>query len=151
MTGPIQPAITSGPEEVVETYLPCGHKFHKKCIEQWFKQGKTCPECRAKNGLPQSTPANVVDKRTKKLGELEQQLNAEDRRALLARRALFAPDPALFAPASPAPQAEYYSSEQQQPPKSDGGKRKNKNKYSRRKNSSKKSKFRRRYSKKYKY
>ena len=144
MTGPIQPAITSGPEEVVETYLPCGHKFHKKCIEQWFKQGKTCPECRAKNGLPQSTPANVVDKRTKKLGELEQQLNAEDRRALLARRALFAP--ASPAPASPAPQAESYSSEQQQPPKSDGGKRKNKNKYSRRKNRSKKSKIRRRYS-----
>ena len=147
MTGPIQPAITSGPEEVVETYLPCGHKFHKKCIEEWFKQGKTCPECRAKNGLPQSTPANVVDKRTKKLGELEQQLNAEDRRALLARRALFAPaSPASPAPASPAPQAEYYSSEQQQPPKSDGGKRKNKNKYSRRKNRSKKSKIRRRYS-----
>jgi len=144
MTGPIQPAITSGPEEVVETYLPCGHKFHKKCIEEWFKQGKTCPECRAKNGLPQSTPANVVDKRTKKLGELEQQLNAEDIRALLARRALFAP--ASPAPASPAPQAESYSSEQQQPPKSDGGKRKNKNKYSRRKNRSKKSKIRRRYS-----
>ena len=26
--------------------LMCYHKFHKKCIEKWFKISKTCPLCR---------------------------------------------------------------------------------------------------------
>lgn len=25
--------------------LMCGHKFHKSCIEYWFKYKKTCPLC----------------------------------------------------------------------------------------------------------
>ena len=34
------------------TQLPCGHKFCKKCIEEWVKRGqdKSCPQCR--NPLP---------------------------------------------------------------------------------------------------
>ena len=27
--------------------LPCGHQYHKKCIEKWEKEGRnTCPCCR---------------------------------------------------------------------------------------------------------
>lgn len=24
----------------------CGHEFHKKCIDKWLKESKTCPNCR---------------------------------------------------------------------------------------------------------
>ena len=27
--------------------LPCGHRFHRKCITTWFKESRTCPVCRA--------------------------------------------------------------------------------------------------------
>ncbi|PSN74022.1 RING/U-box [Corynespora cassiicola Philippines] len=33
-------------EEVIS--LHCGHVFHRKCILAWFKDGNTCPSCRAK-------------------------------------------------------------------------------------------------------
>jgi len=26
--------------------LPCSHKYHTGCIDQWFKQSSTCPVCR---------------------------------------------------------------------------------------------------------
>ena len=162
MTSQTEPSITSGPEEVIEKYLPCKHKFHQKCIAEWLKQGNTCPECRAKDGLPQSTPAGVV---TQRRGEL----------AELARRALFTGPASPASPASPAypaypgsvaPESTVLTQEQlraariayienrrneqqqqqQQPSENSGGGIKNK--YSRKKYSSKKSKIRHRYSKK---
>lgn len=29
------------------SYLDCGHWFHFKCLEPWFKKNDTCPECKA--------------------------------------------------------------------------------------------------------
>lgn len=31
--------------------LPCGHRFHKKCVDRWINKhdGKNCPVCRAEN------------------------------------------------------------------------------------------------------
>ena len=26
--------------------LPCGHRFHQDCVNNWFKQKTTCPLCR---------------------------------------------------------------------------------------------------------
>ena len=31
--------------------LDCGHKFHKKCIDDWSKKEQSCPLCRAKIGI----------------------------------------------------------------------------------------------------
>mmetsp|Transcript_5353 Transcript_5353/g.5515 ORF Transcript_5353/g.5515 Transcript_5353/m.5515 type:complete len:210 (+) Transcript_5353:191-820(+) len=26
--------------------LPCGHKYHDQCVDQWLKSNRTCPDCR---------------------------------------------------------------------------------------------------------
>lgn len=65
-----QPALRSGPEDAVEEYLGCGHKFHNKCIGPWIKKGKPCPLCRAQGGLMQATPPRIITGRQK---QLEQQ------------------------------------------------------------------------------
>ena len=32
-----------------ECILNCGHSFHVHCIQKWFKNNNTCPNCRAIN------------------------------------------------------------------------------------------------------
>ncbi|CAD7093347.1 unnamed protein product [Hermetia illucens] len=27
-------------------YLECGHSFHGNCIQKWFKDNNTCPNCK---------------------------------------------------------------------------------------------------------
>lgn len=47
-----QRMTTGKPANIHENYktiiLPCGHRFHEKCIEKWFKFkcSPTCPLCR---------------------------------------------------------------------------------------------------------
>lgn len=31
---------------VVRQIVPCGHAYHKTCIEEWAKEANTCPNCR---------------------------------------------------------------------------------------------------------
>ena len=74
MNNPLtQPALRSGPEDAVEEYLGCGHKFHNKCIGPWIKKGKPCPLCRAEGGLVQATPQRIIEGRQKKLIEQAEQ------------------------------------------------------------------------------
>ena len=38
--------------------LPCGHHFHKSCVDEWFNRGKTsCPLCLRKVDGDSATPA----------------------------------------------------------------------------------------------
>jgi hypothetical protein len=35
-------------EGVIEgKMLSCGHIYHKECIDEWFKEKRICPYCRA--------------------------------------------------------------------------------------------------------
>jgi hypothetical protein len=152
MTDQEQPAITFGPKEVVEYYLkPCGHKFHKICIEEWLKKGNTCPKCRESaqpSSLTQTTPKHVLDKRRAKLPNLEKKFNE---RVEAGRALKFEPDsqgspPLAEGHFSGSPLRYIRRRRQDKPPENIGGSIKNK--YSRRKNRSKKSKISRRYSNK---
>ena len=59
-----QPSLITEPSNAEEVYLtPCGHKFHKKCIEEWFKHMKTCPECRALSTISQTIPVRILEKK----------------------------------------------------------------------------------------
>jgi len=58
-----QPSLITGPSNAEEVYLTCGHKFHKKCIEEWFKHMKTCPECRAYATISQTIPVHILEKK----------------------------------------------------------------------------------------
>lgn len=123
-----------------EEYLQgCGHMFHKECIDESIRFNMPCPLCRGHPATTNVTPMKYVleraDSRPDPVGSSPRKLNFD-----------------------PSKQPR---EEQQAPPGSNGG-GKNKNKYSRKiyrsksnkskkKVRSKKLKFRRRYSKKYKY
>lgn len=38
------------------TRLACGHEFHSKCIDEWFKKDRSCPTCRKRP--EEKTPSN---------------------------------------------------------------------------------------------
>lgn len=45
-------------DNLVECYLSCGHKFHKTCISQWFRNKLHCPYCRQ---IPMSRQVNQIN------------------------------------------------------------------------------------------
>jgi WD40 repeat protein len=157
---PTQPAIRSGPEEIQEGYLTCGHKFHKSCIKDWFKDGKTtCPFCRKEARLdPLLTPDKFGEAR-KLLKYQQAQQGAESIVENFKRRGRYVPHGyvphVLFGEPAAAPESVAHEEaaeprrlrkEQEQRSENSGGGIKNK--YSRKKYNSKKSKIRRHYSKK---
>jgi hypothetical protein len=147
---PTQPAIRSGPEEIQEGYLTCGHKFHTKCIKDWFKDGKTtCPFCRKEARLdPLLTPDKFGEAR-KLLKYQQAQQGAESIVENFKRRGRYVPHGyvphVLFGEPAAAPEPRRRIEQEQRSENSGGG---IKNKYSRKKYNSKKSKIRRHYSKK---
>jgi hypothetical protein len=34
------------PADVCRKLIPCGHTYHKNCIDQWFNRSVVCPTCR---------------------------------------------------------------------------------------------------------
>jgi hypothetical protein len=158
-----QQTLRSGPADAQEVYLGCGHKFHKKCIEEWFKQKKICPICRREVSMVEATPERIV-KGIEELQYLQRQQGAQfvannllDRSRRYAPRLDFgqgaaaaslapvAPDDVASAELTPeqlrAARLAYFSNPKQS---SRGGSKRNK--YSRKKYSSKKSKIRNYYS-----
>jgi len=159
-----QPALRHGPEDAIEEYLTCAHKFHKKCIEPWLARANTCPSCRAPGGLVNQTPDRVVKTRKeseelKELNKSKQMIHAADKSKYEPRRVLFGEAAAAssasvaqpVAPQSVAASAVLTPAQLRDArlahfsKKSGGG---SKNKYSRKKYSSKKSKIRHHYSRK---
>jgi len=164
-----QPALRHGPEDAIEEYLTCGHKFHKKCIEPWLAQANTCPSCRAPGGLVNQTPERIVKGRDEQELEKSKQMIHADKSKYEPRRVLFGEAAAASSASSASSASETVPVAQPVAPqsvaasavltpaqlrdarlayfskKSGGG---SKNKYSRKKYSSKKSKIRHHYSRK---
>jgi hypothetical protein len=44
--------------------LRCGHKFHRKCIDQWTATNKSCPLCRIPIQIPGSANVNTANVNT---------------------------------------------------------------------------------------
>ena len=43
--------------------MPCGHRFHEKCLLQWLRSHNTCPVCRfavEASDAPRPTPLSAV-------------------------------------------------------------------------------------------
>jgi hypothetical protein len=164
-----QSSIT-GPSNAEEVYITCGHKFHKKCIEEWFKQMKTCPECRAPATISQTTPVYILEKKK----EFQRQKAEEGTRSVVenlvkrskrykkhkhlgrdAAAASSAPEPrvprVLSLEQLRAARLAYFGQQQSSKTSANrdmgGGKR---NKYYRKKYSAKKSKIRKHYSRTHK-
>jgi hypothetical protein len=167
-----QKVLRYGPEDAIEQQLACGHTFHKKCIQQWIKQGKSsCPLCREKGVFVKKTPPHIRTKRDKRMEKMMTNMTIGDneRRFLSASGPIAQGSPLRLIqainpvqqqasdsfPGSPLRLIQARNPVQQQAsdsflqrnlfPGQEGG---SKNKYSRKKNTSKKLKSRHRYSRK---
>lgn len=52
-------------------HLKCGHLFHEKCLLEWMKRSKTCPQCRKKTFKPSRVYPNFT---TTSLDDVTEQL-----------------------------------------------------------------------------
>jgi hypothetical protein len=80
-SGPHVLCFTEGDIPIVDSIVKCGHKFHKKCVDDWFKaehvKEQKCPICRAKvistyeissSPLPAEIAEQVAENRATVLG-----------------------------------------------------------------------------------
>tara|TARA_A100001011_G_C14309757_1_gene844957 strand:- start:922 stop:1413 length:492 start_codon:yes stop_codon:yes gene_type:complete len=66
-------------DDDTQTYTldSCGHKFHTKCIIDWFRRASTCPCCRNNNVENfDNIPAYVLRERAKELRKISRRNNA---------------------------------------------------------------------------
>ena len=63
--------------EQTYTLDACGHKFHTKCIIDWFRRASTCPCCRNNNVEAfDNIPAYILRERAKELRKISRRNNA---------------------------------------------------------------------------
>lgn len=55
-------------EKEETSILECGHKFHRKCIADWFKKQQNCPNCRMKVDIGDSSNSNKSSQRAGNIG-----------------------------------------------------------------------------------
>jgi RING-H2 zinc finger domain len=77
-----QPALRHGPEDAIEGYLTCGHKFHKKCIEPWLARANTCPSCRTPGSLVEATPQRIIKEREESYNKTTSNQSKETARSI---------------------------------------------------------------------
>ena len=104
-----QPALRHGPEDAIEEYLTCAHKFHKKCIEPWLAQANTCPSCRAPGGLVNQTPQRIGQGRQELYDKTKLKQSEEIKRSIAddvkRRTQHYEPRRVLFGEAAAAPES----------------------------------------------
>ena len=64
-------------EEQCYSIEPCGHRFHTKCIIDWFRRASTCPSCRDNTVQKiNQIPCFVLRERAKELRKISRRINA---------------------------------------------------------------------------
>ena len=60
-------------EENDEVALPCGHKFHGRCLAPWLWRTRNCPNCREEPDTPESGPRIQLHDFLRNMREAERQ------------------------------------------------------------------------------
>ena len=50
--------LTEYEENQVIRMLPCGHHYHRECVDEWLKVNATCPTCRT-SIVPETAATNA--------------------------------------------------------------------------------------------
>lgn len=80
-------------EENDEVALPCGHKFHGRCLAPWLWQTRNCPNCRESPDTPDNGPVIQLHEFLRHMREAERQTRNRVARATRRARASNAPVP----------------------------------------------------------
>jgi len=80
ITLPRPRAISVLPSDFILAQVPCGHIFHKQCIESWAETKSTCPVCRAHlgTGQPEGPELNAIEEYEREEDEEWEYRSAED-------------------------------------------------------------------------
>ena len=74
-------------DEQCHTLDECNHKFHTKCIINWFRTASTCPNCRDNTkDMVNQIPAFILQERGKELRKISRKKDAPEALKKLVER-----------------------------------------------------------------